>query len=53
MLIIVAASLVAIFWQPTTVMNAGVILLAVLTNLTVVQRSLYVYGKTKRKPGSV
>jgi len=51
--IIVAATLVAVFWQPTTVMNACVILLAVLTNLTVVQRSLYVYGKTKKKPGSV
>jgi len=52
-IILVAATLVAVFWQPTAVMNAGVILLAVLTNLTVVQRSLYVYGKTKKKPGSV
>jgi archaetidylinositol phosphate synthase len=48
-LILVVASLVAIFWQPTTVMNAAIILLAVLTNLTVLQRSLYVYGKSKKK----
>jgi len=40
---------VAIFWQPTMVMNAAIILLAVLTNLTVLQRSLYVYGKSKKK----
>jgi archaetidylinositol phosphate synthase len=49
MLILALASLVAIFWQPTTVMNAAIILLAVLTNLTVLQRSLYVYGKSKKK----
>ena len=48
-LILVVASLVAIFWQPTMVMNAAIILLAVLTNLTVLQRSLYVYGKSKKK----
>lgn len=48
-LILAVASLVAIFWQPTMVMNAAIILLAVLTNLTVLQRSLYVYGKSKKK----
>ena len=48
-LILAIASLVAIFWQPTNVMNAAIILLAILTNLTVLQRSLYVYGKSKKK----
>lgn len=48
-LILAVASLVAMFWQPTMVMNAAIILLAVLTNLTVLQRSLYVYGKLKKK----
>jgi archaetidylinositol phosphate synthase len=49
MLILAVASLFAMFWQPTTVMNVALILLAVLTNLTVLQRSLYVYGKLKKK----
>ena len=49
MLILAVASLVCIFWQPTTVMNVTIILLAVLTNLTVLQRSLYVYSKSKKK----
>lgn len=48
-LIIAGASLVGAFWQPVTVMNVAVILLAVLTNLTVLQRSIYVYAKTKKK----
>jgi archaetidylinositol phosphate synthase len=48
-LIIAGASLVGVFWQPVTVMNVAVILLAVLTNLTVLQRSIYVYVKTKKK----
>jgi archaetidylinositol phosphate synthase len=49
MLIIALAGLVGVFWQPATVMNAAVVLLAVLTNLTVLQRSLYVYVKSKKK----
>jgi archaetidylinositol phosphate synthase len=48
-LILLLASLIAVFWQPATVMNIGIILLAVLSNLTVLQRSLYVYGKSKKK----
>jgi archaetidylinositol phosphate synthase len=48
-LIIAGASLVGVFWQPVTAMNVAVILLAVLTNLTVLQRSIYVYVKTKKK----
>ena len=49
MIILLVASLVAVFWQPTIVMNVGVFLLAILSNLTVLQRSLYVYGKFKKK----
>jgi archaetidylinositol phosphate synthase len=49
MVILVLASLIAIFWQPETVINAAVILLAILTNLTVAQRGLYAYGKLKKK----
>ena len=48
-IILLAASLIAVFWQPTTVMNISIILLAILSNLTVLQRSLYVYGKSKKK----
>jgi archaetidylinositol phosphate synthase len=48
-LILAVASLVSIFWQPTMVMNGAIILLAVLTNLTVLQRSLYVYSRSKKK----
>lgn len=52
MIILAAASVVATFWQTTMVMNAGIILLAILTNLTVLQRALYIYGGlNKRKRG--
>jgi archaetidylinositol phosphate synthase len=47
LLILAAASLVAMFWQPRTVMTAGVILIAILSNLTVLQRSYYVHKKLK------
>lgn len=47
-IILFIATLTAVFWQPTTVMNVAIILLAVLTNLTVLQRSLYFYGKAKK-----
>jgi len=46
-IILAIASITAAFWQPKTVMNAGIILLAVLSNLTVLQRSLHVYKKLK------
>jgi archaetidylinositol phosphate synthase len=49
MIILLVASLIAIFWQPATVMNAGVFILAILSNFTVLQRSLYVYRKSKKK----
>lgn len=48
-IILLVASLIAIFWQPTTVMNVGVFILAILSNFTVLQRSLYVYRKSKKK----
>jgi archaetidylinositol phosphate synthase len=48
-IILLVASLIAIFWQPTIVMNVGVFILAILSNFTVLQRSLYVYGKSKKK----
>jgi archaetidylinositol phosphate synthase len=49
MIILLVASLIAIFWQPAIVMNAGVFILAILSNFTVLQRSLYVYRKSKKK----
>jgi len=49
-IIIAAASIVATFWQPTTtIMNTAVILLAVLTNLTVLQRAIHTHSSLKKK----
>ena len=47
MLILAAASAVAIFWFPA--LNIGIILLAVLSNLTVLQRGVHVYNSLKKK----
>ena len=47
-IILAAASITATFWQPQTAMNTGVILLAILSNLTVLQRGLHVYRKLKK-----
>ena len=49
MIILAIASLVAFFWQPETAINAGIILLVILSNLTVLQRSLYAYKKLKKQ----
>ncbi len=49
-IILSIASITAIFWQPKTAMNIGIILLAILSNLTVLQRSLHVYKELKKKP---
>jgi archaetidylinositol phosphate synthase len=49
MIVLLGTTLIAVFWQPTTVMNVAVIFLAIISNLTVLQRSLYVYGKSKKK----
>lgn len=47
MIILAVASIVAIFWLPA--LNIGIILLAVLSNLTVLQRGLHVYSSLKKK----
>lgn len=47
MLILAAASAVAIFWFPA--LNIGIILLAALSNLTVLQRGIHVYNSLKKK----
>ena len=47
MLILAAASIIAFFWLPA--LNYGIILLAVLSNLTVIQRALHVYKALKKK----
>ena len=46
-IVLAAASIVAIFWFPA--LNIGIILLAVLSNLTVLQRGLHVYRVLKKK----
>ncbi|PIX31500.1 phosphatidylglycerophosphate synthase [Candidatus Bathyarchaeota archaeon CG_4_8_14_3_um_filter_42_8] len=48
MIILAIASLAACFWQPQTAINLGIILLAILSNLTVLQRGLYAYKKLKK-----
>jgi archaetidylinositol phosphate synthase len=46
-LVLSVASVVAIFWLPA--LNIGIILLAVLSNFTVLQRGLHVYNVLKKK----
>jgi archaetidylinositol phosphate synthase len=46
-LILSVASIAAIFWLPA--LNIGIILLAVLSNLTVLQRGLHVYYELKKR----
>jgi len=48
-IILATASIIALFWQPQTIITAGIILLAIISNLTVLQRSIYVYKKLKEK----
>jgi len=47
MLILAIASIAAIFWLPA--LNYGIILLAVLSNFTVLQRGIHVYNSLKKK----
>jgi archaetidylinositol phosphate synthase len=47
LLILSVASVAAIFWLPA--LNIGIILLAVLSNFTVLQRGLHVYNSLKKK----
>ena len=46
-LILSIASIAAVFWLPA--LNIGIVLLAVLSNLTVLQRGLHVYNSLKKK----
>ncbi|MEM2995489.1 MAG: archaetidylinositol phosphate synthase [Candidatus Bathyarchaeia archaeon] len=50
-LILAITSITAFIWQQETktIMNAGIILLAILSNLTVLQRSIHVYAKTRNE----
>ena len=47
MLILAVVSIAAIFWPPA--LNLGIILLAVLSNFTVLQRAVHVYNSLKKK----
>ena len=47
MLILAAVSIIAFFWLPA--LGYGIFLLAVLTNLTVIQRAFHVYKELKKK----
>ena len=47
MLILAASSIIAFFYLPA--FNYGIILLAVLSNFTVIQRGLHVYNQLKKK----
>ena len=47
-IILAVASVIAFLWQPETVMNIAIILLAIISNLTVIQRTLHVYKKAKK-----
>ena len=47
MLILAVQSIIAFFWLPA--LNYGIILLAVLSNFTVLQRGLHVYKVLKKK----
>ena len=46
-LILACATLIAIYWLPA--LNIGIIVLAVLSNLTVLQRAWHVYNVLKKK----
>ncbi|TRO46482.1 CDP-alcohol phosphatidyltransferase family protein [Candidatus Bathyarchaeota archaeon] len=51
MLILSFAGIAAIFWLPA--LNIGIILLAVLSNFTVVQRGLHIYNSLKKKSNNL
>jgi archaetidylinositol phosphate synthase len=46
-IILAIATIIGFFWQPEATMETSIILLAVLTNVTVLQRSLYAYKKLR------
>jgi archaetidylinositol phosphate synthase len=47
MLILAAVSMIAFWWLPA--LNYGIVILAVISNLTVIQRAFYVYKTLKKK----
>ena len=49
MLILIISSILAVLWQPILVMNISIIVLAFLSNITVLQRSLHVYKELLSK----
>jgi archaetidylinositol phosphate synthase len=49
MIILAVASIAATFWLPQSVMNFAITLIAVLSNLTVLQRAVYAYRGLKKK----
>lgn len=51
MIILSAASLAAIYWLPA--LNISVVLLAILTNLTILQRGLHVYKALQKKSDKI
>ena len=51
MLILAAVSIIGFFWLPA--LGYGIALLAVLSNLTVIQRALHVYKDIKEKSSSI
>jgi archaetidylinositol phosphate synthase len=51
MLILSVGGIAAVFWLPA--LNIGIIVLAVLSNLTVLQRGLHVYNELKKKGKSL
>jgi archaetidylinositol phosphate synthase len=51
-IILVTATVIAILWQPAPmIVNAGIILLAILSNITVLQRIINAYRNLKKKDG--
>jgi len=48
-IILIIASFAAFFWLDA--LNWGIIILAVLSNLTVLQRAIYFYNASKQKEG--
>jgi archaetidylinositol phosphate synthase len=47
-ILLAAATLIGWLWQPETAMNIGIVLLAVLSNITVLQRGIHAYKKLKK-----
>jgi archaetidylinositol phosphate synthase len=48
-IVLATASITAFFLPPLTTINTAIVLLAILSNLTVLQRSLHVYRKLRKE----